>query len=101
MPAELWTRAVELARTRGTYPIARAVHVDYASLARRVAETNGVRASDERNGGFVELRGADLLGGDTMVEVSDGDGTRMTIRIGAGGALDVTALINAFRRWAR
>lgn len=98
MPAELWAAAVALARARGTYRVARALRVDYASLARRVAEAGGVRTSDTKSGGFVELRGADLLGGTTVVEVSDADGARMTIRLGAGGALDATALVGAFRR---
>lgn len=101
MPAELWARAVGLAQTRGTYPIARALRVDYASLARRVAEAGGKRTSDAKSGGFVELRGADLLGGATLVEVSDVEGARMTIRLGVGSALDAAAaLVGAFRRRA-
>ena len=97
MPAELWASAVGLARARGTYTIARVLHVDYESLARRVAEAGGERASDMKNAGFVELRGADLLGGATVVEVSDADGARMTIRLGASSALDAAALVGAFR----
>jgi len=98
MPAELWVRAIGLARVRGTYTIARALHVDYESLARRVAEAGGERTNDTMKGSFVELRGADLLGGATVVEVSDADGARMTIRLGAGSVLDATALVSAFRR---
>jgi len=100
MPAELWAAAVALARTRGTYRMARALRVDYESLARRVAETGGEGTAETKSDGFVELRGADLLGGATVVEVSDTDGARMTIRIGAGSALDATALVSAFRRRA-
>jgi hypothetical protein len=100
MPSELWAGAVALARARGTYRVARALHVDYESLARRVAEAGGERTSETKSGGFVELRGADLLGGATVVEVSDVDGARMTIRLGAGNALDATALVGAFRRRA-
>jgi hypothetical protein len=32
MPAELWAGAVALARTRGTYRVARALRVDYAGV---------------------------------------------------------------------
>jgi hypothetical protein len=100
MPAELWARAVALAQTRGRYRVARSLRVDYESLARRVAEAGSGRAS-EAPAGFVELRGADLLGGATLVEVFDADGTRMTIRLGAGSALDAAAaLVGAFRRRA-
>ena len=100
MPAELWAQAITLARTSGTYPIARALRVDYQSLARRLAEAGGAGAGPAVRGGFVELRGADLLGGATVVEVSDVDGARMTIRFGAGSPLDASALVGAFRRRA-
>jgi len=100
MPAELWSAAVALARTRGTYRVARALRVDYESLARRLAQAGGERTTTQ-GGGFVELRGADLLGGATVVEVADVDGARMTIRLGAGCALDTAAaLVGAFRRRA-
>jgi hypothetical protein len=100
MPAELWAGAVALARTGGTYRVARTLRVDYESLARRVAEAGGDRARATPKGGFVELRGADLLGGATVVEVTDVDGARMTIRLGAGSVIDAAAVIGAFRRRA-
>jgi hypothetical protein len=99
MPAELWSWAVRLARTHGTYRMARTLQVNYEALARRVAETGGEPASETKGGGFVELRGADLLGEATVIELSEVDGTRMTIRLGAGSALDAAAaLVSAFRR---
>lgn len=102
MPAELWATAVELARTHGTYRVARGLRVDYESLARKVAEAaGGERKGEMEAGRFVELRGVDLLGGTTVIEVSDEDGGRMTIRLGASGALaSVAALVSAFRRRA-
>ena len=98
MPAELWAGAVAVARTEGTYRIARTLKVDYQALARRVAEAGRERAGDAANGAFVELRGADLLGATTVVEVSDIDGARLTIRLGGGAAFDAAALVGAFRR---
>jgi hypothetical protein len=95
MPSELWARAVALARSEGTYPIARRLRVDYQALARRVAEAGGERTG---NGNFIELRGAELLGGATVVEVAEADGARLTIRLGGGSGLDVAALVGAFRR---
>jgi hypothetical protein len=100
MPAELWARAVALARAVGTYPIARALRVDYQSLARRIAEAVGERTGRTRSTAFVEVRGADLIGSATVVEVSDVDGARMTIRLVAGSQLDAAALVGAFRRRA-
>src|SRR5947207_2407411 len=66
MPAELWAEAMALARTRRTYRVARALRVDYESLARRLAEAGGERTGGAtKSNGFVELRGADLIGGGT------------------------------------
>jgi hypothetical protein len=95
MPSELWAGAVALARIEGTYPIARRLRVDYQALARRVAEAGGERTG---NGNFIEIRGADLLGGATVVEVAEADGARLMIRLGGGSGLDVAALVGAFRR---
>jgi hypothetical protein len=102
MPAALWAGATALARTHGAYRIARALRVDYQSLARRVAEAGGVAGpSGAPSASFVELRGADLIGGATVVELSDGDGSRMRIQLGAGSTLDMAAaLVGAFRRRA-
>jgi hypothetical protein len=75
------------------------LRVDYQSLARRVAEAGGEHADvAKRGGGFVELRGADLLGGTTVVEASDADGARLTIRFGAGVEVNAVAMLGAFRR---
>jgi hypothetical protein len=102
MPAELWAGATAVAGIHGTYRAARALRVDYMSLARRLAEsgdrsrTDGAPSAD-----FVELRGADLVGGATVVELSDGDGSRMRIQLGTGSTLDMAAaLVGAFRRRA-
>jgi hypothetical protein len=47
-----------------------------------------------------EMRGADLVGGATVIDVSDDDGARLTIRLPASSQLDATALVGAFRRHA-
>ncbi len=102
MPATLWDEAVSLARTEGTYAIARALRVDYGSLARRVAEARGGgdgRASSGR--AFLQLDGAPFLGtlapAGPVVEMSDGDGVRLVIRLGTSGPLDVAELVQRFR----
>lgn len=103
MPAELWRAAVALARDGRTYSIARAVRVDYESLARRVAEAGAC----ERGGAvapaeFVELTGAQLLGASItagpVVELADTDGVHVTIRLAGGAPLDVAEVVHGFRR---
>jgi len=103
MPAELWHAAVALARDGGTYPIARAVRVDYESLARRVAEVGASeRAGAAAPAEFVELTGAQLLGASSasgpVVEMADAEGVHVTIRLAGGAQLDVAEVVHGFRR---
>jgi hypothetical protein len=102
MPAALWTKAIALARARGTYAIARGVRLDYGLLARRVADaTEQDAVGGARAGGFVELTGAQLFGGGAptgpVVEVAAVDGTRLAIRLPCGAPLDVAAVLHGFR----
>jgi len=104
MPADLWTEAVGLARREGTYATARTLGLNFESLARRVAEGRA-GAEDDRvqASGFVEVSGAQLLGaagpGGPVVEMSDGNGARLTIRLTGGAPLDVVGVVQAF--WGR
>ena len=101
MPADLWTEAVGLARREGTYATARTLGLNFESLARRVAEGRA-GAGDDRveASGFVEVSGAQLLGAagpvGPVVEVSDSNGVRLTIRLTGGAALDVVGVVQAF-----
>jgi hypothetical protein len=101
MPATLWDEAVSLARTEGTYAMARALRVDFGSLARRVAETRGDRDGSAASArAFVQLGGAEFLGAPApagpVVEMSDGDGVRLVIRLGPSSPLDVAGLMQRF-----
>lgn len=100
MPAELWREAVALARRGGVYAVARAVGIDFGSLRRRMAEAGAVGSSGPDARSFVELSGAQILGAASsaasgaVVELSDRDGNRLTVRLAAGAGVDsVAALI--------
>jgi hypothetical protein len=102
MPAELWDAAMSLARDGGTYATARALGVDYGSLARRVAEVQAGRDAGGRSGpGFVELGGAPLLSAAAasaaVVEMSDAQGVRLVIQLGPSMPLEVGELVERFR----
>lgn len=103
MPAELWGEAAALARELGTYPVQRALGLNYESLRQRAEEETAPRGDGVARGGgeFVELRGTQLFGpplaAGPVVELSDGNGVRLTVRLAAGSALDVAALVGAFR----
>lgn len=101
MPADLWRAATELARELGVYRVAREVGVGYESLKDRVGARgkHGARPAEA----FVELAGASLLSAapaaaHSEVELSDARGTTMVIRLAADQAVDVAALLAAFRR---
>ena len=74
----------------------RAVGVKSRSVQREASRTD-VRV--EAPAGFVEFSGAQLLeatvGG--VVELSDAEGARLTIKLGGAQALDVAAVVAAFR----
>jgi len=77
-------------------PRARAVGVKSRSVQREASRAD-VRV--EAPAGFVEFSGAQLLeatvGG--VVELSDAEGVRLTIKLGGAQALDVAAVVAAFR----
>lgn len=63
------------------------------------SRSSGADVRVEAPAGFVEFSGAQLLeatvGG--VVEVSDAEGVRLTIKLGGAQALDVAAVVAAFR----
>jgi hypothetical protein len=115
--------AIWLAKRVGAYRTARAVGLPYESLKSRVGDTGaadvrskadlgcgttaagaaGKRAnarSDERVG-FVEIGQVRVAEhppdvGGTVIEIADGGGRRLTLRLGAGMALDVAGILAAF-----
>jgi hypothetical protein len=97
MPPELRSEAVELACIVGEEPVRSALAMAPGSLQgrRRRRDTEAVPA-------FVEV-GTVLAGAtsETIVEVSDGTGARLTIRLGVGSTLDVGRIVAAFRRGSR
>ena len=101
MPAPLWEAAVSLARTGGTYATARALGVDYGSLARRVAAVQAGRHESAASArAFVELGGAPFLGApapSAVVELCATDGARLVIQLGPSCPLDVVELVQRFR----
>lgn len=99
MPVDLWDEAVALARPGRAWAVARALGVNFQALRRRVAESApGTPSRGPATGTFVELSGAQILGATgTVVELSDGGGIRMIVRVAAGAALDVPRLVAAFR----
>jgi hypothetical protein len=109
MPEALWAEATSLARRFGVCPVSRAAGLGYGSLQRRVRPqvdlrrpTSDVSAAAPTT--FVELSGADLVGGRShsegsgiAVELIDPDGARLVFRLPSGSTQELVALVRAFR----
>ena len=100
MPARLWNEASLLARELGVHRIKCALGLNYESLKKRVGSVG--EGGPGEAPAFVELSDTDLLGAarGMVVEISDADGARLTVQLGAGSELDVAGLVEAFRRRA-
>lgn len=102
MPERLWHEATVLAREFGIHRIKCELGLNYGKLKKRAQETGdvGSAVAPVETPGFVEWSGADLLGSarGAVVEVHDALGGRLRIQMGAGSDLDVSGLIEAFRR---
>lgn len=106
VPEALWAEAVEVARVEGIEVTARRLRLDRSRLAGRMqaigaaaSETAGeVGAGSE----FVELD-AGRLGRSprTVIRWEGRDGERLEVELGAGAAIDLAALAEAFWRRGR
>lgn len=105
MPEELWREAAALARELGVSRVSRVVGIGYEGLSDRVGASGPrVTGGGERKSRFVELSGAQWAASSTseaawgpQIEVVAADGARLTIRLPAGSALDVAAVVRAHR----
>jgi hypothetical protein len=97
IPDGLWGRARELAREYGVHRTARALRLDYYHLKRRVEEGVGAcsRAGEPV---FVELLGGAARGGASgcLVEIEDGRGATMRVRLEGGSVSQLEALGRVF-----
>ncbi len=105
MPEELWNAATELAKVYGVSPVQGLLRIDYRGLERRVfggrrpgrelARTDTVKSSPA----FVELPVVPSPRRvEHTVELEDGMGRRMTLRVHGGPLAELLPLAEAFWR---
>ena len=102
MPEDLWDAAASVAREHGVYAVARDMGLNYENLKKRVKGISGDRRKEKRgdSSGFVELAGSQLIGTPgVVVELTDGNGAKLTMRLPGCDGLDVRSLVEAF--WNR
>ncbi len=92
LPKELWSSAAELAREHGVHRTAKTLGLDYYSLKKRVS------ADAERGPEFVELLRGVPAASDSgcTVEIEDGSGATLRIRVQGTGIPDLAAIARAF-----
>ena len=95
-PPGLWRLAVGLAGRHGVSATARALRLDYYTLARRVRPAGASRPAAPA---FVEIVPGQRAGScECVVEIENGEGARMRVRLAGGGVGEVVALERAFLR---
>ena len=107
MPEEIWSAAVEMARSAGPYATSKATRLNYRSLTERMGGRNTTPESATLPARTLEAVGAPAfievamppsrteIVGKTVVEI-EGIGKRL--RIETTGALDVVGLVRAMWR---
>jgi hypothetical protein len=81
LPEVLWRAAADLARRQGPSRVARVLRLDYYKLQKRLAATSSPLAAPPA---FVELKEVPMSEagpGESAVELSDGTGARMALRM--------------------
>lgn len=97
MPAALWTAAIALARQHGLYTTARALHVDYGSLQKRLDAAGAGRVPSPT---FVELPAARPTGlGPCVIDLEAPQGGRMRIEVTGVTVADLVTLTQV--AWGR
>lgn len=100
LPERLWHAATELARSRGASTVARTLRLDYYKLRARLSPTP---ADGDATPAFVEVKVPTAATGSTcesVVELDDGAGARMTLRV-AGDPATLVSLVESFWRRPR
>ena len=98
IPEQLWQAMGELARGFGVGRVARVMGVGYHALKERARGPG--QPPESSNAVFVELplSGA-VPQSDCLVELEDGRGAKMTLRLGSGSGTQVLSIVQAF--WGR
>ena len=103
MPEQLWREAAVLARCHGVYRISQVLRVAYETLRRWTTKTGPLEAKKQsETAGFVEValpRVVPAKEAGPVVELADGDGSKLTIRLPAHSTVDVSGLASAW--WSR
>jgi hypothetical protein len=100
IPEQLWQAMGELARAFGVGRVSRVLGVGYHALKERARGPAHAAESRNNSAVFVELPmpGA-VPRSDCVVELEDGRGAKMTLRLGSDSGTQMLSIVQAF--WGR
>jgi hypothetical protein len=99
IPDSLWNAMTELAREFGVSRVSQVMGVEYYGLKERVQGSASVGPSINNQAAFVELPiPAPTRQSECLVELEDGRGAKMTLRLAPGSGNEVLLLVQAFWR---
>lgn len=100
MPEALWKEAIALAKVYGVSPVQRILRIDYRGLERRalgiIKPPAKARAPERPH--FIELPSLPLRRAEHLVELEDGTGRKLSLKVAAGHLAEVLPLAQAFWR---
>ena len=99
IPESLWEAAAKLAGAFGVGRVSRALGVGYYALKERARDGGQPSGSGQQAAAFIELPLPTAIArSDYLVELEDGRGAKMTLRLAPGSTSEVLALAQAFWR---
>ena len=99
IPENLWDAAIELTAAFGVGRVSRALGVGYHALKERAQDSRQPGRSGHQAAAFIELPvPAPTARIDYLVELEDGRGAKMTLRLAPGSGNELLALAQAFWR---
>jgi hypothetical protein len=99
IPESLWEGAAKLAGAFGVGRVSRALGVGYYALKERAQESWQPSRSSNQAAAFIELPLPTRVSrSDYLIELEDGRGAKMTLRLAPGSGSEVLALVQAFWR---
>lgn len=98
MPEPLWKEAIGLAKVYGVSPVQRILRIDYRGLERRAL---GILKPAAKVGpvgrpSFIELPSLPARRAEHQVELEDGTGRKLSLKIAAGHLAEVLPVVQSF-----
>jgi hypothetical protein len=95
IPEALWRAMVSLARRYGLSPVAQALKVNYMTLKQHLLASTAAQVSRSNPpASFVEVPLTGWAGGSQwMIELEDGGGSKLTVRLAQGDSASAVALV--------